>query len=49
MKKIIKNSNNQINSEINKKGNNNWKTPSKMKLPINDDDFQLMEKKIQTK
>ena len=35
---------NQINNDINKK-NNNIKTPSKLKLPINDDDFQLMEKK----
>jgi hypothetical protein len=39
------NKKNLNNSEINKKGNNNLKTPSKMKLPINDDDFQLMEKK----
>ena len=39
------NKKNLNNSEINKKGNNNLKTPSKMKLPINDDDFHLMEKK----
>ena len=39
------NKKNLNNSEINKKGNNNLKKPSKMKLPINDDDFQLMEKK----
>ena len=47
MKKNIgakKNLINQVNNDINKK-NNNFKTPSKLKLSINDDDFHLMEKK----
>ena len=35
---------NQVNVDINKK-NGNVKAPSKLKLSINDDDFQLMEKK----
>ena len=42
---IKKNLINQVNNDINKKNTNNLKTPSKLKLSINDDDFHLMEKK----